>query len=152
MWHLSSQCSSIPPLYHLIQQTDPSQPTKLMILGTACSVASIIMGEIAERHFNMTQVWSCIVAPCHCCWQVIVWLIVELKWLFSKWKRTTLWVKNSVHVYFLSNPKTGGSQEMAVIVGYWHKFKNNSNEFDDLDFKFFAINLLCVTAISCPSP
>jgi len=54
---LSSQCSSIPPLHHLIQQTDPSQPTKLMILGTACSVASIVMGEIAERHLNLTQVW-----------------------------------------------------------------------------------------------
>ena len=27
-----------------------------MILGTACSVASIIMGEIAERNVNLTQV------------------------------------------------------------------------------------------------
>jgi len=52
----SSQCSSIPPVYHLIQQTDPSQPTKLMILGTACSAASILMGEIAEKRLNITQV------------------------------------------------------------------------------------------------
>ncbi|XP_065916322.1 gamma-aminobutyric acid type B receptor subunit 2-like [Dysidea avara] len=54
--YANSACSSIPPVYHLIQQTDPSQPTKLMILGTACSVASIIMGEIAERRLNITQV------------------------------------------------------------------------------------------------
>ncbi|XP_065916318.1 gamma-aminobutyric acid type B receptor subunit 1-like isoform X2 [Dysidea avara] len=54
--YANSGCSSIPPVYHLIQQTDPSQPTKLMILGTACSVASIIMGEIAERRLNITQV------------------------------------------------------------------------------------------------
>jgi len=27
-----------------------------MILGTACSKASTIMGQIAERHLNITQV------------------------------------------------------------------------------------------------
>jgi len=27
-----------------------------MILGTACSGASFVMGEIAERHLNITQV------------------------------------------------------------------------------------------------
>ena len=43
-------------MYHLIQQIDASQPTKLMILGPACSVASEVMGEIAERRFNITQV------------------------------------------------------------------------------------------------
>ena len=58
---LSPQCSSIPPLYHLIKQTDPSQPSKLMILGTTCSVSSIIMGEIAQRSLNLTQVRLCIV-------------------------------------------------------------------------------------------
>ena len=50
------QCSSVPPLYHLIQQTDPSQPTKLLILGPACSVANEVMGAIAERQLNITQV------------------------------------------------------------------------------------------------
>ncbi|XP_065916310.1 gamma-aminobutyric acid type B receptor subunit 2-like isoform X2 [Dysidea avara] len=58
-----SKCSSIPPVYHLIQQTDPSQPTKLMILGTACSIASIIMGEIAERRLNITQVSYAATSP-----------------------------------------------------------------------------------------
>ena len=50
------QCASIPATYHLIQQTDPSQPTKLMILGPACSVATEIMGEVAQRFMNITQV------------------------------------------------------------------------------------------------
>ena len=50
------QCSSIPATYHLIKQTDPSQPTKLMILGTACSPASYLMGEIAQRKLNIPQV------------------------------------------------------------------------------------------------
>ena len=50
------QCSSVPPVYHLIQQTDPSQPTKLMILGPACSDSNVIMGEIAERVLNIFQV------------------------------------------------------------------------------------------------
>ena len=50
------QCSSIPALYHLIQLTDPSQPTKLMILGPACSRANELMGEIAEKYMNITQV------------------------------------------------------------------------------------------------
>ena len=50
------QCSSIPATYHLIQQTDPSQPTKLMILGPACSLASIVMGEIAQRKLHISQV------------------------------------------------------------------------------------------------
>ena len=50
------QCASIPATYHLIQQTDPSQPTKLMILGTACSGASHLMGEVAQRILNITQV------------------------------------------------------------------------------------------------
>ena len=50
------QCSSIPATYHLIQQTDPSQPAKLMILGPACSAANEVMGEIAQRHLNITQV------------------------------------------------------------------------------------------------
>ena len=50
------QCSSIPAVYHLIQQTDPSQPTKLMILGPACSGATTLMGEIAERFFHIPQV------------------------------------------------------------------------------------------------
>ena len=50
------QCSSIPPVYNLIQQTSPSQPTKLMILGPACSVATELMGEIAERFMNIPQV------------------------------------------------------------------------------------------------
>ncbi|XP_065916307.1 gamma-aminobutyric acid type B receptor subunit 2-like isoform X2 [Dysidea avara] len=34
-----------------------------MILGTACSVASIIMGEIAERHLNITQVSYAATSP-----------------------------------------------------------------------------------------
>ena len=51
------QCSSIPAVYHLIQQTDPSQPTKLMILGPACSGAAELMGEIAQRFMNITQVY-----------------------------------------------------------------------------------------------
>lgn len=50
------QCSSIPAIYHLIQQTDPSQPAKPMILGPACSAANEVMGEIAGRHLNITQV------------------------------------------------------------------------------------------------
>ena len=50
------QCSSVPATYHLIQLTDPSQPTKLMILGPACSVANEVMGEVAERYLNITQV------------------------------------------------------------------------------------------------
>ena len=54
------QCASIPAIYHLIQQTDPSQPTKLMILGPACSSATKLMGEIAQRFMNITQVWHCL--------------------------------------------------------------------------------------------
>jgi len=50
------QCSSIPPVYHLIQQTDPSQQAKLMILGPACSVAAKLMGEIAEKFLHIPQV------------------------------------------------------------------------------------------------
>ena len=50
------QCASIPAVYHLIQQTDPSQPTKLMILGPACSAASELMGAIAEKYLNIPQV------------------------------------------------------------------------------------------------
>ena len=50
------QCSSIPAVYNLIQQTDPSQPAKLMILGPACSESNVIMGEVAERFLNITQV------------------------------------------------------------------------------------------------
>ncbi|XP_065892670.1 gamma-aminobutyric acid type B receptor subunit 2-like isoform X2 [Dysidea avara] len=50
------KCSSVPAMYNLIQQTDPSQPTKLMILGPACSVANIPMGEMAEKYFHLTQV------------------------------------------------------------------------------------------------
>ena len=52
------QCSSIPAVYHLIQQTDPSQSTKLMILGPACSGAAELMGEIAQRFMNITQVYT----------------------------------------------------------------------------------------------
>jgi len=37
-----------------------------MILGTACSTASIIMGEIAERRLNITQVQLCIVTVVGC--------------------------------------------------------------------------------------
>ena len=70
---LSPQCSSIPPLYHLIKQTDPSQPSKLMILGTTCSVSSIIMGEIAQRSLNLTQVRLCIVMFfCFCLCHVMI--------------------------------------------------------------------------------
>jgi len=43
-------------VYHLIQQTDPSQPTKLMILGPACSAAAELMGEVAERFLHIPQV------------------------------------------------------------------------------------------------
>ena len=50
------QCSSIPAVYHLIQLTDPSQPAKLMILGTACSVATELMGKIAEKFLHISQV------------------------------------------------------------------------------------------------
>ena len=52
----------MPATYHLIQQTDPSQPTKLMILGPACSAATELMGEIAQRFMNITQVYitSCV--------------------------------------------------------------------------------------------
>ena len=50
------QCSSIPAVYHLIQLTDPSQSTKLMILGPACSRANEVMGAIAEKYLNITQV------------------------------------------------------------------------------------------------
>ena len=51
------QCHpSIPAMYHLIQQTDPSQPTKLMILGPSCSPATYLMGEIAQRKLNIPQV------------------------------------------------------------------------------------------------
>ena len=50
------QCLSIAATYHLIQQTDPSQPTKLMILGPACSEPTILMGEIAERFLHIPQV------------------------------------------------------------------------------------------------
>ena len=52
------QCSSTstPAMYHLIQQTDPSQPTKLMILGPACSPANYVMGEVAQRKLNIPQV------------------------------------------------------------------------------------------------
>ena len=50
------QCASIPAMYHLIQLTDPSQPTKLMILGPACSGASELMGGIAEKYLNIPQV------------------------------------------------------------------------------------------------
>ena len=50
------QCSSIPATYHLIQLTDPSQPTKLMILGPACSAANEVMGTIAEKYLNIPQV------------------------------------------------------------------------------------------------
>ena len=54
------QCASIPATYHLIQQTDPSQPTKLMILGPACSAANELMGAIAEKYLNIPQVCSII--------------------------------------------------------------------------------------------
>ena len=50
------QCASIPAVYHLIQQTDTSQPTKLMILGPACSAANELMGVIAEKYLNIPQV------------------------------------------------------------------------------------------------
>ena len=50
------QCSLIPPVYHLIHQTDASQPTKLMILGTTCSISSILMGQIAQKNLNLPQV------------------------------------------------------------------------------------------------
>ena len=50
------QCSSIPAVYHLIQLTDASQPTKLMVLGPACSTASELMGGIAEKFLHIPQV------------------------------------------------------------------------------------------------
>ncbi|XP_065892681.1 gamma-aminobutyric acid type B receptor subunit 2-like isoform X2 [Dysidea avara] len=53
---MNFKCSSVPAMYNLIQQTDPSQPTKLMILGPACSVANIPMGEMAEKYLHLTQV------------------------------------------------------------------------------------------------
>ena len=56
MLHVPLQCSLIPATYHLIQLTDPSQPTKLMILGPACSIAVELMGEIAERYMHIPQV------------------------------------------------------------------------------------------------
>ena len=54
--HVALQCSLIPATYHLIRLTDPSQPTKLMILGPACSIAVELMGEIAERYMHIPQV------------------------------------------------------------------------------------------------
>ena len=59
------QCSSIPPVHNLVQQTSPSQPTKLMILGPACSVATELMGEIAERFMNIPQVWHQVAICCN---------------------------------------------------------------------------------------
>ncbi|XP_065917614.1 gamma-aminobutyric acid type B receptor subunit 1-like [Dysidea avara] len=54
--YANSGCASIPATYHLIQQTDPGVPTKLMILGPACSIASELMGEVAQKFINLTQV------------------------------------------------------------------------------------------------
>jgi len=66
-------------VYHLIQQTDPSQPTKLMILGTACSVATELMGEIAQRFLHISQVATILALafPCKCdgVWMVCGWCV-----------------------------------------------------------------------------
>ena len=56
MHNIMLQCASIPAVYHHIQLTDPSQPTKLMILGPACSGASELMGAVAEKLLSIPQI------------------------------------------------------------------------------------------------
>jgi len=47
---------ALPAMYHLIKQTDPSESTRLMILGPAYSVASELMGKVAQRYMDLTQI------------------------------------------------------------------------------------------------
>ena len=43
-----------------------------MILGPACSVANEVMGEVAERHLNITQVRYTQLALNYTCMQTIL--------------------------------------------------------------------------------